>query len=73
MTPLPGAELRGPLPDVPMFRTGGVGLAEAGQYLAAGAAATGVSRALMRDALLPGGDLAALEERAHQVVASVRA
>jgi 2-dehydro-3-deoxyphosphogluconate aldolase/(4S)-4-hydroxy-2-oxoglutarate aldolase len=66
-------ELRGPLPDVPMFPTGGVGLTEAGPYLAAGAAAIGVSRALMVDALLPGGDLAGLEERAHQVVASVRA
>lgn len=66
-------ELRGPLPDVLMFPTGGVGVTEAAQYLAAGAAAIGVSRDLMRDALLPGGDLAALEERAHAVVASVRA
>jgi 2-dehydro-3-deoxyphosphogluconate aldolase / (4S)-4-hydroxy-2-oxoglutarate aldolase len=66
-------ELRGPLPEIPMFPTGGVGLGEAAQYLAAGAAGIGVSRALLGDALLPGGDLAALEERAHQLAASVRA
>jgi 2-dehydro-3-deoxyphosphogluconate aldolase/(4S)-4-hydroxy-2-oxoglutarate aldolase len=65
------AELVGPLPDVPLIPTGRILVDEAGDYLAAGAAMVGVSRDLTRDALLPGGDLAALAERAVRTVRSV--
>jgi 2-dehydro-3-deoxyphosphogluconate aldolase/(4S)-4-hydroxy-2-oxoglutarate aldolase len=65
------AELVGPLPDIPLMPTGRVRIDEAGDYLAAGAAFVGVSRDLTRDALLPGGDLAGLAERAARTVRSV--
>jgi 2-dehydro-3-deoxyphosphogluconate aldolase / (4S)-4-hydroxy-2-oxoglutarate aldolase len=63
-------ELRGPLPDVAMMPTGGVTLDAAADYLDAGAAAVGVSGALLGDVLL-GGDLAALSGRAEQLMSSV--
>jgi 2-dehydro-3-deoxyphosphogluconate aldolase/(4S)-4-hydroxy-2-oxoglutarate aldolase len=59
-------ELRGPLPDVALMPTGGVTLEAVPQYLDAGAAAVGVSGALLGDALL-GGDLAALSARAERL------
>ena len=65
------AELVGPLPDIPLMPTGRVRIDEAGDYLAAGAAFVGVSRDLTRDALLPGGDLTGLAERAARTVRSV--
>lgn len=65
------SELVGPLPDIPLMPTGLVRLDEAGDYLAAGAAFVGVSRDLIRDALLPGGDLIELAERAARTVQSV--
>jgi 2-dehydro-3-deoxyphosphogluconate aldolase/(4S)-4-hydroxy-2-oxoglutarate aldolase len=51
--------------------TGMVRIDEAGAYLAAGAALVGISRDLTREALLPGGDLRALAERAERVIRSV--
>ena len=65
------AELVGPLPDIPLMPTGMVRIDEAGAYLAAGAALVGISRDLTREALLPGGDLSALAERAERVIRSV--
>jgi 2-dehydro-3-deoxyphosphogluconate aldolase/(4S)-4-hydroxy-2-oxoglutarate aldolase len=65
--------VRGPLPDIPLMPTGGVALDEAVAYLDKGAVAVGLSAALMGDALLPGGDLAALADRAEHVVSAVRA
>lgn len=62
-------ELRGPLPDVPLMPTGGVTLAAAPEYLAAGAVAVGVSGALFEDALL-GGDLTDLRRRADHLMSS---
>lgn len=64
-------ELVGPLPDIPLMPTGLVRVHEAGDYLAAGAAIVGISRDLTRDALLPGGDLDGLAERAARVIRSV--
>ncbi|MBT2469166.1 bifunctional 4-hydroxy-2-oxoglutarate aldolase/2-dehydro-3-deoxy-phosphogluconate aldolase [Streptomyces sp. ISL-66] len=55
--------VRAPLPDIPLVPTGGIGLADAPGYLAAGAAALGVGGPLVGDAC-EGGDLAALSERA---------
>ena len=65
--------VRGPLPDVPMLPTGGVELHEVSAYLNKGAVAVGLSGALFVEALLPGGDLTALAERAERAVAAVHA
>jgi len=64
-------ELVGPLPEVRLFPTGGVTLADAPAYLDAGAALVGVSRHLLLDALEPGGDLDALRERTTALVDSI--
>lgn len=63
-------ELVGPLPDVPLFPTGGVRIEEADDYLAAGAALVGISRDLTRDALVDG-DIDALAQRAAFAVRRV--
>ncbi len=65
--------LRGPLPDILMMPTGGVELDEVSAYLDKGAVAVGLSGALIVDALLPGGDLAALAERAEGAMNAIRA
>jgi 2-dehydro-3-deoxyphosphogluconate aldolase/(4S)-4-hydroxy-2-oxoglutarate aldolase len=64
-------QLRAPLPDVPLMPTGGVAIDEIGGYLGRGAVAVGVSGPLLGDALLAGGDLSALADRARQAVAAV--
>ena len=63
--------LRDPLPDVPFVPVGGVDIARAGDYLAAGAVAVGVGSPLVGDAA-HGGDLAALEKRALAFLAVTR-
>jgi 2-dehydro-3-deoxyphosphogluconate aldolase/(4S)-4-hydroxy-2-oxoglutarate aldolase len=65
--------VRGPLPDIALMPTGGVALHEAVAYLDRGAVAVGLSAALMGDALLPGGDLDGLADRAQHVVSAVLA
>jgi 2-dehydro-3-deoxyphosphogluconate aldolase / (4S)-4-hydroxy-2-oxoglutarate aldolase len=62
-------QLRAPLPEIPLMPTGGVAIHEIGAYLSSGAAAVGLSGPLLGDALLPGGDLEALADRARQAVA----
>ncbi len=57
--------LRGPFPDLPFVPVGGVGVAEAEEYLALGAVAVGVGSPLIGDAA-GGGDLGALRHRAAQ-------
>jgi 2-dehydro-3-deoxyphosphogluconate aldolase/(4S)-4-hydroxy-2-oxoglutarate aldolase len=64
--------VRGPLPDIPLLPTGGVELNEVSAYLDKGAVAVGLSGALLVDALLPGGDLNALADRAEQVVNALK-
>ncbi|GAA1313681.1 aldolase [Planotetraspora silvatica] len=54
--------LRDPFPQVPFVPVGGVGVAEAREYLDAGAVAVGVGSPLVGDAAA-GGDLGALKER----------
>jgi 2-dehydro-3-deoxyphosphogluconate aldolase/(4S)-4-hydroxy-2-oxoglutarate aldolase len=63
--------VRGPLPDIPLLPTGGVELHEVSAYLERGAVAVGLSGALMGDALMASGDLAALADRAQQVVNAI--
>lgn len=61
------AALRGPLPDVPLVPTGGIGVEDVEPYLAAGAVAVGVGSPLVGDALA-GGSLAELRARALDFV-----
>jgi 2-dehydro-3-deoxyphosphogluconate aldolase / (4S)-4-hydroxy-2-oxoglutarate aldolase len=60
--------LRDPFPDVPFVPVGGVGEAEAAEYLRRGAVAVGVGSPLCGDAPR-GGDLAALRRRARAFLA----
>lgn len=64
--------LRGPLPDIPLVPTGGVDLANAGAYLAAGATAIGMGSPLLRTSCEEDGDLELLAERAKGLVSSLR-
>lgn len=66
-------ELAAPLPEVPIMPTGGVTVDNGPEYLRRGAIAVGISRSLTGDALVPGGDLDALAERARTAVAGVAA
>jgi len=61
-------DLRGPFPGIAAVPSGGVDLAGASAWLAAGAAAVSVGGPLLGDALR-GGDLAALRDRAAEFVA----
>ncbi len=63
--------LRQPFPHVPFVPVGGVGVAEAEAYLAAGAIAVGVGSPLVGDAA-SGGDLTALADRAARFVKLTR-
>lgn len=60
--------LRDPFPQIPFIAVGGVGLAEAPGFWAAGAVAVGPGGPLIGDAA-SGGDLSALRERARAFVA----
>jgi 2-dehydro-3-deoxyphosphogluconate aldolase/(4S)-4-hydroxy-2-oxoglutarate aldolase len=62
--------LRGPLPEIPLVPTGGVGLDEITVYLAAGAVAVGLGGPLIGDAL-DGGSLSSLRDRATVAQAAV--
>lgn len=64
-------QLAGPLPDIPLIPTGGVGIDAIAQYVAAGAVAVGLGGPLMGDAL-SGGSYAELEQRACAALAAVR-
>jgi 2-dehydro-3-deoxyphosphogluconate aldolase/(4S)-4-hydroxy-2-oxoglutarate aldolase len=61
--------LRDPLPDVPFVAVGGVDVAKAEEYFAAGAIAVGLGSPLLGDAP-QGGDLGALRERARAFLAA---
>jgi 2-dehydro-3-deoxyphosphogluconate aldolase/(4S)-4-hydroxy-2-oxoglutarate aldolase len=64
------ANLRGPLPDIPLVPTGGVNLTHIPDYIAAGAVAVGLGGPLIGDAL-NGGSLDALSERAAAALDAV--
>ena len=65
--------LRGPFPDVPIVPTGGIAVAEVGDYLAAGATSVGLGASLV-GAAPPANDaeLEALGARARAAVAASR-
>lgn len=64
-------ELRGPLPDVALFPTGGVCPRDVAAYLAEGAAVVGVSGAFLQDAFDTNSDLHALGTRARSLMTAI--
>jgi 2-dehydro-3-deoxyphosphogluconate aldolase / (4S)-4-hydroxy-2-oxoglutarate aldolase len=64
--------LRGPFPDLKMLPTGGVNLATAAEYIAAGAAAVGIGSELLDPKELESGQYASSSARARSLVTSVR-
>ncbi|MDI6101246.1 bifunctional 4-hydroxy-2-oxoglutarate aldolase/2-dehydro-3-deoxy-phosphogluconate aldolase [Actinoplanes sp. NEAU-A12] len=63
-------DLRGPLPDVKIMPTGGIGLEDIAKWLTAGAVAVGLGGPLVGDAAT-GGSLTALAARARRAVDAV--
>ncbi len=59
--------VRDPLPHIPLVPTGGIGLGQVADYMAAGAIAVGMGGQLLGDSLR-GGSLDALGSRADEVV-----
>jgi 2-dehydro-3-deoxyphosphogluconate aldolase/(4S)-4-hydroxy-2-oxoglutarate aldolase len=66
-------DLRGPLPQLKLMPTGGVTLENAGDWIAAGAAAIGAGTALVDRKAVNAGDYAAIADLARQFVDAVRA
>jgi len=64
-------DVRAPLPHIPLVPTGGVGLDQIADYVAAGAVAVGLGGPLIGDAL-DGGSLSALGERARVALEAVQ-
>jgi 2-dehydro-3-deoxyphosphogluconate aldolase/(4S)-4-hydroxy-2-oxoglutarate aldolase len=65
--------LRGPLPQVKMFPTGGVTIATVGEYISAGAAALGIGTELVDMAALEAGQDAAVTQRARELAQAIKA
>lgn len=65
-------EVLAPLPQVRLVPTGGVTLENAGEFIAAGAAAIGVGSALVDARAVQAGDFAAISERARRFAETVR-
>jgi 2-dehydro-3-deoxyphosphogluconate aldolase/(4S)-4-hydroxy-2-oxoglutarate aldolase len=63
--------VRAPLPHVPLVPTGGIGVADAAAYLAAGARAVGMGSPLIGDAC-SSGDLDPLRDRVHTLLETLR-
>ncbi|HMJ56134.1 MAG TPA: bifunctional 4-hydroxy-2-oxoglutarate aldolase/2-dehydro-3-deoxy-phosphogluconate aldolase [Polyangiaceae bacterium] len=65
--------LKGPLPQVKMLPTGGVGPTTAHEYILAGATALGIGSELVDRSVLDAGRDGELTERARQLVAAIQA
>ncbi len=65
------SRIGGPMPEVPLMPTGGVGLDNAADYVEAGAVAVGVGSALVADDLVAAGDFERITERAESFVNAV--
>jgi len=63
--------LKAPLPHIQMIPTGGVSVETAGEFLKAGACAVAVGGELVHAKLLEEGNYAAIEQRAHDILAAV--
>lgn len=59
--------IRGPMPDVPIWVSGGVGIEDVGSYLEAGAQVVGLTNALFRPDILEAGNWNALTELCRSV------
>ena len=66
-------DVRGPLPQVKMMPTGGVSLANAGEWIKAGAVAIGVGTAMVDSKAVAGSDWATITETARRFVGAVAA
>lgn len=64
-------DLRGPFPDLPLMPTGGVSIANAGDWIRAGAVAVGVGTALVDPETVASGRFGEITERARRLVAAV--
>ncbi|OYR47602.1 MULTISPECIES: bifunctional 4-hydroxy-2-oxoglutarate aldolase/2-dehydro-3-deoxy-phosphogluconate aldolase [unclassified Halorubrum] len=67
------AALGGPLPQIPLVPTGGVGPANAGDYVEAGAVAVGVGSAIVDDDAVANGEFERIAENARRTVDAVAA
>ena len=67
------AAIGGPLPQIPLVPTGGVGADNAGEYVRAGAVAVGVGSSIVDDDAVADGDFDAVRENARAVVEAVAA
>lgn len=65
--------IRGPLEQIPVMPTGGVGPDNAADYVEAGAAVVGVGSALVDDEAVAAGDFESITETARELVESVEA
>ncbi len=66
-------DMRGPLPQIKLMPTGGVTLANAGDWIKAGAVAIGVGTALVDNKAIADGNFAKIAENARTVVQAVQA
>jgi len=66
-------DVKGPLPDVKLMPTGGVTLANAGDWIRAGAIAVGVGTALLDGEAIAAGHYGVLRDNAARIMAGVRA
>ena len=66
-------DMRGPLPQIKLMPTGGVTLANAGDWIKAGAVAIGVGTALVDNKAIADGNFAKIAENARTVVEAVQA
>ena len=67
------AAIGGPLPQVPLVPTGGVGADNAGEYVRAGAVAVGVGSSIVDGEAIADGDFDAIRSNARAVVEAVAA
>ena len=67
------AAIGGPLPQVPLVPTGGVGADNAGEYVRAGAVAVGVGSSIVDGEAIADGDFDAIRSNARAVVEAVTA
>lgn len=65
-------DLRGPLPHVRLMPTGGVTVANAPEWIRAGAVAVGIGTALLDPAAIREGRLDVITDRARQLVEAIR-
>lgn len=64
-------DLRAPLPQLKLMPTGGVTVANAGEWIAAGAVAVGVGSALLDNAAIARGDFQVIADRARTIIGNV--